>query len=229
MSRLPDSYTRHPRTILWLVREGECTIGDDAVDRAPAFRVRVRSFYLGKRPITNRQYEAFAPDHLRADSSPGDDDPVVGVSFRDAATYCRWYAEISRKPIRLPTEIEWEYACRAGSTTRYFFGNDPMEGDAYLIDAANANGRTTGLASLKPNPFGLQGMLGGVWEWTASLHLPYPAQNDDGRNDPAAEGPRVLRGGSYRVTRDQLGSSVRRGADPDTRADDVGFRIARTF
>jgi formylglycine-generating enzyme required for sulfatase activity len=178
MSRLPDSYTRHPRTILWLVREGGCTIGDDNGDRAPAFGVQVGSFYLGKRPITNRQYEAFAPDHPRADSSSGDDDPVVGVGFRDAA---------------------------------------------------NGNGCTTGLDSLKPNPFGLQGMLGGVWEWTASLHLPYPAQDGDGRNDPAAEGPRVLRGGSYRVTRADLGSAVRRGADPDTHADDVGFRIARTF
>ena len=229
MSRLPDSYTRHPRTILWLVREGECTIGDDDNDRAPAFRVHVGSFYLGKRPITNRQYEAFAPGHPRADPSAGDDDPVSGVNFYEAASYCRWYADVSRKPIRLPTEVEWEYACRAGSAARYFFGDDPAQGDRYLIDAANGNGRTAGLDVLKPNRFGLQGMLGGVWEWTASLHLPYPARDGDERNDLDADGPRVLRGGSYRVARGDLGSAVRRGADPTTRADDIGFRIARTF
>jgi formylglycine-generating enzyme required for sulfatase activity len=149
-----DSYTRYPRAILWLVAEGELAVDGETF--------HVEPFYLSKRPVTNLQYEAFAPDHRRSPASPGDDDAAVDVDFAGAHGYCEWYAGVSRKPMRLPTEIEWEHACRAGA--------------------------------------GLVGMRGGVWEWTAE---------------------QVLRGGSS--------CTERREVQPDLRADDVGFRVARTF
>ena len=84
-------------------------------------------------------------------------------------------------------------------------------------------------ARKQANAFGLYGMLGGVWEWTSSLYLPYPVVAGDGRDDAGHDGPRVLRGGSFRIHRNELGCGVRRPAAPDTRQDDVGFRIVREF
>ncbi len=155
MSR-QERYTHYPRAILWLVRGGEITV-DGVV-------VPVEPFYLSKRPITNLQLEASDTPFGRHSRSPGDDDVAVGVDLETARGYCDWYARVSRKPMRLPTEIEWEYACRG------------------------------------PDSFGLLGMLDDVWEWTA-------------------EG--VLRGGTD--------CAARRETDPTHRADDVGFRIARSL
>ncbi len=227
MSR--DSYTRYPRAILWLVREGEVTIGGKEPQAQPVFRVHLEPFYLSKLPVTNLQYEAYDPHHVRAQAVARDDDPAVGVNFAGARGYCEWYARVSRKPMRLPTEVEWEYACRAGSETRYFFGEQPESGEPFIWDRSNSGELLPPLADKKPNPFGFCGMLGGVWEWTASLYMPYPATAGDGRDDPTRCGARVLRGGSFRVPRAEFGCGVRRSADPELRSDDIGFRVARSF
>ncbi len=223
-----ERYTHYPRAILWLVRGGEVRVGDPQADAQPAFMARVESFYLSKTPITNRQYEAFDPDRQRVPASAGDDDPAVGIAFRDACRYCEWYAGVSRKPIRLPTEIEWEYACRGGSAARCFYGDDPSGSDDHAWHVENSDGKLRPLGEKRPNPFGLLGMLGGVWEWTSSLHRPYPLAQD-GQDDLETPGRRVLRGGSFRQPRASLGCGVRLGAEPDLRRDDVGFRIARGF
>ena len=211
------------------MRGGEAAIGGEAPDARPAFRLQVAPFYLAKAPVTNLQYEAYDPAHARSPASPGDDDAAVGIDFHGARGYCEWYARLARKPIRLPSEVEWEYACRAGTTGRYFFGDDPRRGDEFMWDASNSGGRLGASGAKRPNPFGLLGMLGGVWEWTSSLYLPYPAADADTRDDPGQDGRRVLRGGSFRETRERAGSGVRRPAEPDLRRDDVGFRIARGF
>ena len=156
---MPDYYTRYPRPILWLVPGG--TLG----------AAEVEPFYISKFPVTNEQLEAFDPGFVRSPLSPGDDDPAVGVSWEDAARYCRWYAEVSRKPMRLPTELEWEHACRAGATGRFFWGDDPAEADTYVWSAENSGGRVPRLDAKKANGHGLFGMLGGVWEWTAEQTL----------------------------------------------------------
>ncbi len=224
-----DRYTRYPRAILWLVREGEITIGGEEPESRPSFRARVDSFYLSKAPVTNEQYGAYAPDFERSPLSPGDRDPAVGLSYRDARGYCDWYARVSRKPMRLPTEIEWEYACRSGAATRYFWGADPAAAEDYVWDRRNSASHARAPEDKRPNPFGLLGMLGTVWEWTGSLFRPYPAEPGDGRDDPGARGPRVLRGGSFRLDREQLSCSLRRGADPAIPIEDAGFRVARGF
>jgi len=119
--------------------------------------------------------------------------------------------------MRLPTEIEWEYACRAETTTKYFFGDNAKDGDHYVWHAGNSTDMIPPLHKVRPNPFGLQAMLGGVWEWTSSLYA------------PTDEGLRVLRGGSYRTPLADIGCDVRRACEPGHRAVDIGFRIARSL
>ena len=187
-----DRYTHYPRAILWLVRGGETTIGGKTAS--------VQPFYLSKLPITNIQFEAFEPAFERAASSPGDDDIAVGIDFERARRYCEWYAGVSRKPMRLPTEGEWEYACGKEIPDE--------EVDRHVWHAGNSGDTVPNLKKKRPNAFGLLGMLGGVWEWT-----------DSG----------ALRGGSFRTPPGEIGCAARRTCDPGLRAEDVGFRIARSL
>ena len=91
------------------LREGTVRIEGAGEDRESPFTAEVRPIYISKAPISNLQYEAHDPDFRRSPASPDDDGPATGISFLDARGYCEWYARVSRKPMRLPTEIEWEY------------------------------------------------------------------------------------------------------------------------
>ncbi|MCP3963190.1 MAG: formylglycine-generating enzyme family protein [bacterium] len=223
-----DSYTRYPRPILWLVRGGEVTLGGGEEDAQPAFDIAVEPFYISKFPVTNEQLEAFDPGFERSEVSPGDRDPATGVSFETAVAYCRWYAGVARKPMRLPTEVEWEHACRAGAKGKTWFDAEPEDAEQYLWHQGNSGGRVQKLDDKKANELGLYGMLGGVWEWTSSLYRPYPLSEPFG-DDGALPGDRVLRGGSFRLDRAEISCSLRRAGDPTTLCDDVGFRIVKSF
>ncbi len=224
---MPPSYTRYPRPILWLVRGGRATIGGDEADARPPFEVNVEPFYIGKFPVTNEQFEAFDPGFERSAASAGDRDPAAGVSFEAAAAYCEWYAGVSRKPMRLPTEVEWEYACRGVAAGEAGAGGE-VDALEMTWHAGNSGGRVGKLDARSANDFGLYGMLGGVWEWTGSLYRPYPLAEPFG--DPTeAAGDRVLRGGSFRLPGDQISCSLRRRESPAARLDDAGFRIVKSF
>jgi formylglycine-generating enzyme required for sulfatase activity len=204
-------------------------MGGDGPGEGPRHVVEVGSLYIARSPITNAQLEAFQPGRERAATSRGDDDPAVGVTFREALGYCEWYSRLSKKDFRLPTEAEWEYACRAGTTTRWPWGDDPAGAEAAAWDAENSGRRAHEVETLRANPAGLHDLIGNVWEWTSSLHRPYPVRPGDGRDALDVVGARVLRGGSFRSPREETGSAVRRAADEGLRADDVGFRIVRSL
>ncbi len=223
-----DSYTRYPRPILWLVEGGTVTIGGAEADARPTFEVAVEPFYVGKLPVTNEQFEAFDPGFERSPLSAGDTDPAAGVSFEAAAAYCEWYAGVTRKPMRLPTEVEWEYACRAGSPESWFSGPDPEVAGAHVWHRGNSPDRMPELDGKRANEFGLYGMLGGVWEWTGSRYRTYPL-TEPHRRRSALPGDRVLRGGSVRLGLDEISCSLRRAEKPTARPDDVGFRIVKSF
>ncbi len=208
------------------MRGGTVVIGGDEGDARPRFEASVEPFYIGKFPVTNEQFEAFDPGFERSTLSAGDRDPAAGVSFQAAQAYCRWYAEVSRKPMRLPTEVEWEYACRAGSVGETFFGDGSA--DDFLWHAGNSDRHIGRLDSKKANEFGLYGMLGGVWEWTSSLYRPYPLREPFG-DDAADSGRRVLRGGSLRLEPSDISCALRRAEETEVSLDDVGFRIVKSF
>ena len=171
-----------------------------------ASRPASRPFYIGKFPVTNEQFEAYDPAFERSALSTGDRDPAAGVSFEQARDYCDWYASVSRKPMRLPTEVEWEYACRAGAGGGAYFDDEPP-GD-YLWHAGNSDGKVGRLDAKKANDFGLYGMLGGVWEWTAE---------------------ETLRGGSVRLDAAVISCALRREPPAGPSPDDAGFRIVKSF
>ena len=197
---MPDYYTNYPRPILWLIPEGTVEI-----DGSP---VEVEPFYISKFPVTNEQYEAFDPAFVPSPASPDARDPAVGITWEEASEYCAWYAEVAQKPMRLPTNAEWEHACRAGSTRRYFWGDDPARSDTYAWTAENAQGVIRALDDKQANEHGLFGILGGVWEWTEE---------------------KVLRGGSFREPLDRCTCGVRYEVDPEESRDDVGFRIVKSL
>lgn len=202
-----DRYTRYPRPVLWLVPGSEPLGGaGDAGEVEP--------FYLSTVPVTNEQFEAFAPGFGRSPAALGDRDPALGLSWEDAAAYCAWYAELARKLIRLPTEAEWEHACRANTSGRAFWGDDPAAADRFAWHAGNSDpDRVPPLDGKESNPFGLHAMLGGVWEWVAADH----------------GDTRILRGGCWRLPAAELTCTLRRVEPAGRRLVDACFRIARSL
>ena len=207
---LPRSYAHVPRTILWLIPGGEIRVGGRVVAVDP--------FYLSKWPVTNEQFEAFDPGYQRSPLSAGDRDLAAGVSWRQADAYCLWYAEVSRKPMRLPTEVEWRYACRGGSAADEVppWNATPESIDRRCWHAGNSDGVVQPPERRGANGFGLHGMLGSVWEWVAS-----GADGDERR--------RTLCGGSFRTEACELHYGLRKREAADFAADDTGFRVARSF
>ena len=137
-------------------------------------------FYMGVYPVTRGQFAAFVEDvvyqteaeqdgDVRTWQRPGfgqtDDDPVVCISWNDAGWFCDWLGKKEKKAYRLPTEAEWEYACRAGTTTAYFFGDDPKIVADYAWYGKNSQDRTHPVGGKMPNPWGLYDMAGNVSEW----------------------------------------------------------------
>ncbi len=208
-------------------------------DESPAHQVKIsKPFFLGACEITNAQYEQFDPEHRklrgRQGASKTDDEPVTFVTWQRATDYCRWLSQNDGKPYRLPTEAEWEYACRAGTTTAY------NTGDTLTADQANfgvaRDGRkgitTVPVGSYQANAWGLHDMHGNVAEWCLDWYGPYAAgkQSDPvGRADGYA---RVTRGWSFLPATHPRGavrycrSANRSGHLPEDANCCTGFRVA---
>ena len=141
--------------------------GEGCVDEHPQVELEVETFEIGKYPVTFDQYDEFCEAtgrELPHDAGWGRGSrPVINVNWQDACDYCRWLSQQTGYMYRLPTEAEWEYACRAGSTTAYPFGSDPDKLKEYAVFNVN---RTEPVGTKLPNNWGIYDMLGNVWEWT---------------------------------------------------------------
>ncbi len=168
-------------------------------------------FYLGKYPVTQQQWEAVMgnnPSHFKGGSLP-----VETVSFDDAQIFIQKLNQLSGKKLyRLPTEEEWEYACRAGSTSEYYFGDDESQLGEYAWYNGNSGQTTHPVGQKKPNEWGLYDMAGNVFEWTDSWY-------DSSRSS------RVLRGGFWNYSAEFCRSAHRIYSPPGHRASTVGFRL----
>ncbi len=187
-----------------------------------------RGFWVSRTEVTNQQYEAFEPEHERGEYSSGDRDPVVDVSWEDATAYCAWLSEKAGLPIRLPSESEWECACRAGSRREFSFGDDEKLLREYAWYAANSDRHTHEVGTRRANAFGLFDLHGNVWEWCEDTYVPnYEGAPDDGSAWSAGGSPlRVFRGGGWGFPAGLCRSARRFGLDPSDPGRFLGFRPA---
>ncbi|MBS1985146.1 MAG: formylglycine-generating enzyme family protein [Bdellovibrionales bacterium] len=155
--------------------------------------------------------------------------PVEQVSWDDVQKYIAKLNELDpHHSYRLPTEAEWEYAARAGTTTAYSFGDSPAQIGEYAWDYQNAGNQTHDVAELKPNPRGLYDMHGNVWEWTQDWYGNYPAGAVTDPTGPPTGSHRVFRGGSWSSSPQYLRSARRGRNSPGLRSYSIGFRLVRT-
>jgi formylglycine-generating enzyme required for sulfatase activity len=155
--------------------------------------------------------------------------PVINVTWDDAQLYVAWLSRMTGKTYRLLTEAEWEYAARAGSPSRFPFGDDEAELAKYAWYAANSGGRTHEVGQKLPNAFGLYDMLGNVWEWTEDCYGPYTAAPTNGAAKTGDCSRHVVRGGSWYYNQQNLRSATRDKNAVDNRFNSLGFRVARTL
>lgn len=203
-------------------------------DEKPVHKVIISSpFRMSATEITNTQFEEYMPEHklLRGKHgvSFGDDEPVTNVSWYDAVGFCQWLSEKTGKKYRLPTEAEWEYACRAGTYTLFWTG-DGLPGEfhknQYVTRDFNPVDLTVGKTS--PNPWGLYDMHGNVEEWCMDWYGAYPQDSVINPCGPTAGEFKITRGGSHHTPEKYLRSANRMAMLPDDKHSQTGFRIVES-
>jgi formylglycine-generating enzyme required for sulfatase activity len=209
---------------------------------SPRHEVTVPSFFMGRYPVTQAQWRAVVAmqpvnQELKPEPSrfKGDNRPVEQVSWYDAVEFCARLSAHTGRQYRLPTEAEWEYACRAGTTTPFHFGEtittDLANYDGNYVYGDGPKGKfreeTTGVGSFPPNLFGLYDMHGNVWEWCQDhWHGNYEgAPTDGGAWLPNESECRILRGGSWLYYPELCRSAYRDYDFPDNRNCNIGFRV----
>jgi len=193
-------------------------------DEGPQHRVTVRSFSMGSTEVTQAQWRALMDSNPSHFTACGDDCPVEGVSWDDAQKFVRRLSSQTGRVYRLPSEAEWEYACRAGSQQQYC-GSDNVEDVAWFY-----SNTTHAVALKRPNAWGLYDMSGNVWEWTQDCwNDNYTGAPADGlawnRGDCSQ---RVVRGGAWNYIPQYLRSAIRSRDPAAFRINYYGFRVART-
>jgi formylglycine-generating enzyme required for sulfatase activity len=212
-----------------LIRPGSFLMGSEentgGEDESPVHPVTLtQPFYLGRFEVTQEQWAQVMDDNPSGFTGPKL--PVDSVSWDDCQRFLAKLAERTGRKFALPTEAQWEYACRAGTTTRWSFGdNDAVAGDHGWI-AGNSGGGTYPVGGKKPNPWGLYDMYGNVWEWCADWYAKhaYPAGAVTDPTGPATGASRVLRGGGWGVDPDNARSACRNCAGPESGHNGTGFR-----
>lgn len=213
--------------------------GVAANDERPQHTVRVASpFYLGVTQVTQRQYavvmgknpSSFSKTGGGADHVKGmdtSDFPVEMISWHDTLEFCKTLSAKEHRKYRLPTEAEWEYACRAGTVTNWCHGDDQASLQHYAWYGGNANGTIHPVAKKKPNAWGLCDMHGNVAEWCSDWYgEDYYANSSTGNpTGPDAGSYRVNRGGSWYSPALLCRSAYRRGDRPSLRGNLLGFRV----
>ena len=224
------------------IRSGEFTMGSPAGEVGhqndeTQHQVKVSDFYMSKYELTVGEFRKFVEaTRYSADSRSligQENHPVVYVSWNDAVAYCEWLSKTTGKRYRLPTEAEWEYACRAGTTTSFNTGinltTEQANYDGNFPYGGNAKGlyrqKTVPVDSFAPNAFGLYNMHGNVWEWCSDWYGTYPSGTGENPVGPSSGSLRVLRGGSWTYDAESCRSADRYWDAPGGRGGGVGFRL----
>jgi len=208
--------------------------GERVPAEAPKHRVKItKPFYLGLCEVTQEQYvRLMGKNPSKFQGVPNR--PVEQLDWSNAMEFCRKLSELPPEKsagavYRLPTDAEWEYACRAGTTTRYSFGDDAAMLDRYAWFSNNSGGSTQAVGQLRANAFGLFDMHGNVWEWCADWYDPgyYANSPADDPSGPTSGANRLGRGGSWREYAERCRAAYRLNFMPDNRFHSLGFRVSR--
>ena len=220
--------------------DGKAHLRDGDWDEKPKHQVTLTTpFYIGIFQVTNTQYESFQSSHNKLRGKIGfsrdDDEAVVFVDWHDAAHFCEWLSEKENLPYRLPTEAEWEYVCRAGTTTHFHTGDTLPSAfhknvsESWYPDAGRSRGAEEVMplhvGQTPPNAWGVHDMHGNVEEWCQDWYGPYephPQVDPVGRETGLY---RVTRGGSHSTLLCYLRSANRMGAVPEDKHWYIGFRV----
>ena len=223
---------------LVLIEGGAFMMGSkESGDENPFHKVTVPDFYMGRYPVTNEEYGRFLkatgyeePEHWADRKFNQTKQPVVGVSWHDAKKFAEWAG------LQLPSEAQWEYACRAGTTTKFSWGDEPdcskanYGNSSFAEECKDANpGKTSPVGDYPPNARGLYDMHGNVWEWCEDhYHDSYEDAPADGSAwvDQEKDASRVLRGGAWDDPAERCRTAFRFRDDPGDRYADRGFRLA---
>jgi formylglycine-generating enzyme required for sulfatase activity len=197
----------------------------------PIHRVTLQKYFLGKYPVTQEQYQAVMGNNpSKFQDNPKN--PVEQVSWQDAQAFCQKLRKLTGQDFRLPTEAEWEYACRAGTQTRYYFGDDESQLGDYAWYDENSDSKTHSVGHKKPNDWGLYDTHGNVWEWCEdSWHDSYANKPENIKNNGSIiwsdsnESYHVLRGGSWYLNSWDCRSANRFRLNADYRNSNIGFRL----
>ena len=248
---------------LELIPSGEFVMGDEKapVDERPSCRVRIdKPFWMGKFEVANEEYKLFDPEHdsryisvynkdqsNRGEAANNPRQPVIRISWQQAMAFCRWLSAKTGEDFTLPTEAQWEYACRAGTATPLYYGECDTDFGKFANMAdqrLNALTRrdsprwipavlgvndgsivTDNVGKYQPNAWGLNDMHGNVAEWTLTTYMPYPYNSADGRDKGAPDGRKVVRGGSFYDRPARCRSAFRLSYPTWQGVYSVGFRV----
>ncbi len=213
-----------------LIPGGQFTMGDKDEPDAPPHEVVVSPFLMDKYLVTQEHYEKLMgdnPSRWKADKNP-----VEQVRWSDAVKFCNarslaegltpcynldtWECNFDANGYRLPTEAEWEYACRAGTKTAYFFGDSPSQLADYAWFEKNSGGHPQPVGQKKPNPWGLYDICGNLWQWCNDFYGVdyYPQSPKENPRGPKEGDSRVVRGGAWKFSGDNCRSGYRYNENP---------------
>jgi len=209
---------------------GRFVMGDkDEID-APPHEVMVGPFYIDKHLVTQEQYQKVMGDN--PSRWKGAANPVEGVRWSDAVKFCNarsrveglvpcydlqtWQCNFEANGYRLPTEAEWEYACRAGTETAFFFGNTPAQLGDYAWFDKNSGGHPQPVGQKRPNPWGLYDMCGNLWQWCNDFYQVdyYPESARENPRGPKEGETKVVRGGAWKFSDQNCRSGYRYNENP---------------
>ena len=257
------------------IRAGSFLMGSSAsekerdADEGPQKKINISSFWMGAFEVTYEEYNTFFTDETYAQNADADaitrpsqpyidftlgmgktgGFPANSMQQYGALMYCRWLYKKTGIFFRLPTEAEWEYACRAGSSKKYFYGDGEPELAQYAWYSKNSGGKYHKVGELKPNPWGLYDILGNVGEWTLDQYNDHyfdslASNESDPVIKPSKRYPRTVKGGTFKDEAKELRAANRLRSDPvwnrrdpqiprskwwNADAPFIGFRIIRPF
>lgn len=213
--------------LIW-VNPGFFHIGEEPSTTQIVFK---NGFWMSKFPITQKQYTAMLGANPSSHREAGENAPVEEVSWHEAQSYCaRLTKHLAKQEsadyhFRLPKELEWEYACRAGSKTTFSFGGDESQLQHFGWSARNSAGTPHPVGQKHPNAWGFHDMHGNVWEWCDDWSSDFLKATISDLKGPTERTDRVIRGGSWSNGPSSCRSSIRNWYQPNTRYDNLGFRV----